>query len=130
MFMVGRYCMTKMIISSSHVKETLSALPLRTDKLSLSIVPADEKRKSISFTQKEKLCVSVKAISALYLSKVAPQEPKQRLLTQVTTTVLTIHMVNMFTGSEMINIQSLVLQFKVSILDASLLLRSVPQHSI
>eukprot|EP00064_Thunnus_orientalis_P012016 superscaffoldBa00001795_g12049 len=43
---------------------------------------ADEKRRSIadfkdsSFNQtKEQLCVSVKAISALYLSKVAPQKP-------------------------------------------------------
>ncbi|GLD54701.1 LIM domain and actin-binding protein 1-like isoform X5, partial [Lates japonicus] len=45
---------------------------------------ADEKRRSIadfrdsSFIQtKEKLCVSVKAMSAHYMSKVAPQEPTQ-----------------------------------------------------
>nr|XP_046227690.1 LIM domain-containing protein isoform X1 [Scatophagus argus] len=48
---------------------------------------ADEKRRSIadfrdsSFIQtKEKLCVSVKAISALYLSKVAPQESTNSIL--------------------------------------------------
>ncbi|XP_070709126.1 uncharacterized protein [Pempheris klunzingeri] len=48
---------------------------------------ADEKRRSVadfrdsSFTQtKEKLCVSVKAMSALYLSKVAPQESTHSLL--------------------------------------------------
>ncbi|XP_068160670.1 LIM domain-containing protein [Antennarius striatus] len=50
---------------------------------------AEEKRRSFadfrgsSFIQtKEKLCVSVKAISALYLSKVAPQEPTNNLLKQ------------------------------------------------
>lgn len=53
-------------------------------------VSADEKRRSFadfrdsSFNQtKEQLCVSVKAISALYLSKVAPQKPTHSLLKPV-----------------------------------------------
>ncbi|XP_071341209.1 protein-methionine sulfoxide oxidase mical3b [Trachinotus anak] len=53
----------------------------------LAASQADEKRTSCadfrdsSFIQtKEKLCVSVKAMSALYLSKVAPQEPSHSLV--------------------------------------------------
>ncbi|XP_022600111.1 uncharacterized protein LOC111221066 isoform X1 [Seriola dumerili] len=53
----------------------------------LAASQADEKRRSIadfrdsSFVQtKEKLCVSVKAMSALYLSKAAPQEQTRSLL--------------------------------------------------
>ena len=59
-------------------------------KTALSDVSADEKRRSIadfrdsSFIQtKEKLCVSVKAMSALYLSKVAPQDSTCRPLKPV-----------------------------------------------
>lgn len=44
----------------------------------LAASQAEEKRRSIADFRdsSEKVCVSVKAISALYLSKVAPQEPK------------------------------------------------------
>ncbi|XP_038584811.1 LIM domain-containing protein isoform X2 [Micropterus salmoides] len=58
-----------------------------TDFENIAASQADEKRRSVadfrnsSFIQsKEKLCVSVKAMSALYLSKVAPQESTQSLL--------------------------------------------------
>lgn len=44
----------------------------------------------MDFRDKEKLSVSVKAISALYLSKVAPQEPTNRLSKPVNTTLLII----------------------------------------
>lgn len=60
-------------------------------------VSADEKRKSIadfgdsSFNPtKEKLCVSVKAMSALYLSKVAPLDSTRSLSVPVNICLLAL----------------------------------------
>lgn len=71
---------------------TLSILHIET---AVSHIFADEKRRTVadfrdsSFNQtKETLCVSVKVLSALYLSKVAPQEPTHSPSKQVNTCLL------------------------------------------
>lgn len=60
----------------------------------LFVVSAEDKRRSLAdlrdsslFQAKEKLSVSVKAMSALYLSKVAPQESANTFIKQVNSCV-------------------------------------------
>ncbi|KAM9839711.1 xin actin-binding repeat-containing protein 1 [Aulostomus maculatus] len=73
------------VVNQSLVERRRTVGAVDFDEIVASQV--DEKRRSIAdfrgssvIQKKEKLCVSVKAISALYLSKAAPQEPKSRLL--------------------------------------------------
>ncbi|XP_018529305.1 LIM domain-containing protein isoform X2 [Lates calcarifer] len=73
---------TQKVVNNTRTERRKTIGGIDFEKLASS--QADEKRRSIadfrdsSFIQtKEKLCVSVKAMSACYMSKVAPQEPTQ-----------------------------------------------------
>ncbi|XP_061820678.1 xin actin-binding repeat-containing protein 1-like [Nerophis lumbriciformis] len=73
----------KQVVSRTERRKTIGGSGLERPAAS----KADEKRRSIAdfrenlfLPEKEKLCVSVKALSALYLSKVATQEAEQTIL--------------------------------------------------